>query len=70
MIPPADRLRLMALTVTNANLDGIPTGLRAVDGVIDTIGPDVRAEPGDETVDAARRRAACRRSSTVTPTPR
>ncbi|MGZ4691020.1 MAG: amidohydrolase [Acidimicrobiia bacterium] len=42
----------MALTVTNANLDGIPTGLRAVDGVIDAIGPEVRAEPGDETVDA------------------
>jgi 5-methylthioadenosine/S-adenosylhomocysteine deaminase len=43
----------MALTVTNATIDGAPSALRAVDGVIEAIGPDVAAEPGDETLDAA-----------------
>lgn len=42
----------MTLTVTNAILDGHPTGLRAVDGIIDAVGPDVLPEPGDETLDA------------------
>ena len=43
----------MALTVTNAMIDGARSGFRAVDGVIEAIGPDVAAEPGDETLDAA-----------------
>jgi 5-methylthioadenosine/S-adenosylhomocysteine deaminase len=42
----------MPLTVTNAVLDGAPIGVRAVDGVIGAIGPDVRPEPGDATLDA------------------
>ena len=48
----AGRTRLMALTVTNAILDGEPTNLRAVDGVIAALGPDVEPEPGDDTLDA------------------
>jgi 5-methylthioadenosine/S-adenosylhomocysteine deaminase len=43
---------MTTLTVTNATLDGDPIGLRAVDGTIDALGPDVRPEPGDETLDA------------------
>jgi 5-methylthioadenosine/S-adenosylhomocysteine deaminase len=43
---------MTALTVTNAILDGDSVGLRAVDGVIDALGPEVRPEPGDEVVDA------------------
>jgi 5-methylthioadenosine/S-adenosylhomocysteine deaminase len=42
----------MALTITNAMLDGTRVGLRAVDGIIDALGPDVAAEPGDEALDA------------------
>jgi 5-methylthioadenosine/S-adenosylhomocysteine deaminase len=42
----------MALTVTNAVLDGTVVGLRAVDGTVDALGADVRAEPGDEMLDA------------------
>ena len=42
----------MALTVTNASLDGEPTHLRAVDGVITAIGPVVAPEPDDDTLDA------------------
>ena len=43
---------MAALTVTGARLDGDPVALRAVDGVIESIGPAVAAQPGDETVDA------------------
>ena len=43
----------MALTVTNATLDGDPVGLRAVDGTIVALAPDVDAEPGDEMLDAS-----------------
>ena len=41
------------LTVTAAVLDGETVGLRCVDGTIAAIGPDVTAEPGDETIEAA-----------------
>lgn len=41
------------LTVTGAALDGEAVGLHCVDGTIAAIGPDVAAEPGDETIDAA-----------------
>lgn len=43
---------MTTLTVTNAVIDGTPTGLRAIDGIIDALGPEVRPEPGDETLDA------------------
>lgn len=42
----------MALTLTDARLDGTPTNLRAEDGVITELGPDVTAHPGDEVLDA------------------
>ena len=42
----------MGLTVMAAALDGKTVGLRCVDGTIAAIGPDVVAEPGDETIDA------------------
>lgn len=42
----------MALTVTNALLDGETVAVRCEDGLIAAIGPDVAAEPGDETIDA------------------
>ncbi|MGN6275011.1 MAG: amidohydrolase [Solirubrobacterales bacterium] len=42
----------MGLTVTNALLDGERVGLRCDSGVIAALGPDVVAEPGDETIDA------------------
>ncbi len=42
---------MAALTVTRASLDGTTVGLRAVDGVIAAVGPDVAAEPGDEILD-------------------
>ena len=41
----------MALTLTNARLDGVPTALRAVDGVITELGPEVGPQPGDEVLD-------------------
>ncbi len=41
------------LTVTAAALDGETVGLRCVDGTIAALGPDVTAQPGDETIDAA-----------------
>ena len=44
----------MALTVSGATLAGERVGLRAVDGVIDAIGPEVEAQPGDEVLDATR----------------
>ena len=41
------------LTVTGAVLDGETVGLRCVAGKIAALGPDVLAEPGDETIEAA-----------------
>src|SRR3954447_5936335 len=40
------------LTVTGAVVDGVPGGLRAVDGFIAALGADVAPEPGDEILDA------------------
>ncbi len=42
----------MALTVLGARLDGDPVGLRAVDGSIAELGPDVVAGDGDEVIEA------------------
>ncbi len=44
---------MSALAVTGAELDGEIVGLRAVDGEIAALGPEVVAEPGDEPIDAA-----------------
>ncbi len=42
------------LTITGARLtDGRVGGLRALDGTITALGPEVRAEPGDEHLDAS-----------------
>jgi 5-methylthioadenosine/S-adenosylhomocysteine deaminase len=42
-----------ALTVVGATLPaGTPVAVRAVDGLITALGPDVAAEPGDDVVDA------------------
>ena len=43
----------MSLAIANALLDGEKVGLRCEEGTIATLGPDVVAEPGDETIDAA-----------------
>jgi 5-methylthioadenosine/S-adenosylhomocysteine deaminase len=43
---------MTALTVTNATLEGDPVALRAVDGIIAGLGPDVLPDPGDEVLDA------------------
>ncbi len=40
------------LTVTGAVLEGETVGLRCVDGAIAALGPEVVAEPGDETIEA------------------
>jgi 5-methylthioadenosine/S-adenosylhomocysteine deaminase len=40
------------LAVSGAVLDGETVGLRSEDGAIAALGPDVVAEPGDETIDA------------------
>jgi 5-methylthioadenosine/S-adenosylhomocysteine deaminase len=40
----------MALTVTNALLDGERVGLRCEDGTIDALGPEVTPESGDEVI--------------------
>jgi len=46
----------MSLAVTGATaLDGTPIALRAVDGRIVALGPDVSAAPGDEVLDATGR---------------
>ena len=45
----------MTLAVTNAELDGTPVGLRAVDGTITALGPDIGPEPGDEVLDGSDR---------------
>jgi 5-methylthioadenosine/S-adenosylhomocysteine deaminase len=42
----------MALAITGAVLDGERVGLRADDGVIVDIGPEVQAQPGDEAIEA------------------
>ena len=42
----------MSLCVTNAILDGVAVGLRAVDGIITALGPDIVPEPSDEILDA------------------
>jgi 5-methylthioadenosine/S-adenosylhomocysteine deaminase len=42
----------MALTATGAVLDGESVGVRCEEGRIAALGPDVVAEPGDETIDA------------------
>jgi 5-methylthioadenosine/S-adenosylhomocysteine deaminase len=43
----------MSLTVTGAVLEGERVGLRAQDGLIAELGPEVRPRTGDETIDAA-----------------
>ncbi|HEX5984239.1 MAG TPA: amidohydrolase [Solirubrobacterales bacterium] len=43
----------MTLAVENALREGERIGVRCVDGAIAAIGPEVRAEPGDEVLDAA-----------------
>ena len=43
----------MTLAVTGATLDGETVGLRCSNGTIEAIGPDVVAEAGDETIEAA-----------------
>jgi 5-methylthioadenosine/S-adenosylhomocysteine deaminase len=42
----------VTLTITGALLDGERVGLRCADGVIEAIGPEVAAAPGDETIEA------------------
>jgi 5-methylthioadenosine/S-adenosylhomocysteine deaminase len=42
----------LSLTVTGASLDGQPVGLRAEDGLIAELGPDVEPRTGDEVIDA------------------
>jgi 5-methylthioadenosine/S-adenosylhomocysteine deaminase len=43
----------MGIAVTDATLHGEPVGLRAQDGSITEIGPDVVAQPGDVVLDGA-----------------
>src|SRR4051794_23938732 len=43
----------MALTILDARLDDRPVGLRAEDGIITALGPEVTASAGDEIVDGA-----------------
>lgn len=43
----------MSLAVVGAKHDGARVGLRAVDGVIVALGPDVEPEPGDEVLDGS-----------------
>jgi 5-methylthioadenosine/S-adenosylhomocysteine deaminase len=43
----------MALAVIGARLDGERVGLRAVDQVIEALGPEVEPSAGDETIDGA-----------------
>jgi 5-methylthioadenosine/S-adenosylhomocysteine deaminase len=42
----------LSLAVAGAQLDGHPVGLRAEDGVIAELGPEVASRPGDELIDA------------------
>jgi 5-methylthioadenosine/S-adenosylhomocysteine deaminase len=43
---------LSGLAVVNAALDGEVVGMRCAEGLIEAIGTDVAAQPGDETIDA------------------
>jgi 5-methylthioadenosine/S-adenosylhomocysteine deaminase len=43
--------RVVSLCVTDVVLDGAPVGLRAVDGAITALGPDVTAAPDDDILD-------------------
>jgi 5-methylthioadenosine/S-adenosylhomocysteine deaminase len=43
----------LSLAVTGATLDGEVVGLRAEEGAIAELGPDIRPKPDDEVVDAA-----------------
>jgi 5-methylthioadenosine/S-adenosylhomocysteine deaminase len=43
----------VALTVTNATLEGVAVGVRCADGEIVAVGPAVTPEPDDEVIDAA-----------------
>jgi 5-methylthioadenosine/S-adenosylhomocysteine deaminase len=43
----------LSLAVTEATLDGETVGLRAEDGLISELGGDVKAQPGDQTIDAS-----------------
>ena len=59
--PPAlPRAGAMTPGGHGATLDGETVGLRCVDGTIAAIGPEVAAQPGDETIDAARDAARAR----------
>jgi 5-methylthioadenosine/S-adenosylhomocysteine deaminase len=42
----------VTLVVTGASLDGVRVGLRCEEGQIVALGPEVTAEPGEETIDA------------------
>jgi 5-methylthioadenosine/S-adenosylhomocysteine deaminase len=42
----------MALAITGASLDGEGVGVRCADGLIAELGPEVRPQPDDETIDA------------------
>ena len=44
---------MTALTVLGATLGGSPVGVRAVDGVIEAVGPAVTAVAGDDVLDAS-----------------
>lgn len=44
---------MSGLTVIGAVRNGLPVGLRCVDGAIEAMGPEVTPQPGDETIDAA-----------------
>jgi len=44
---------MSGLTVTGAVLDGATVGVRCAGGAIEAIGPEVTAQPGEETIDAA-----------------
>lgn len=43
---------MSGLTVTGAAIDGETVGVRCAAGLIEEIGPEVAARPGDETIDA------------------
>ncbi len=43
---------MSALTVLDASFGGEAVGVRCADGLIEAIGPQVAAQPGDETIDA------------------
>jgi 5-methylthioadenosine/S-adenosylhomocysteine deaminase len=43
----------VSLAVVGATLDGVRVGLRAVDGVITALGPEVQAEAGDDALDGS-----------------